>query len=176
MAHRMERSCLILPASGRELEAATSLADLSTTLGKGLINEPWCLFTKGLADYRRGRYTNTVDWMQKVLEQKVQPGQGRRRHLNVQTHAVLAMAKYQLNEANEARAALATAVGIMQEEMDLSVKTRGRGQQGAAVAMMQKDVRRLEGGDLTGGWREWLIAYSLMKVAEALIKPQTSSD
>ena len=175
MAHRMGRICLILPASGRELEAATSLADLSTTLGKGRINEPWCLFTKGLADYRRGRYASTVDWMRKVLEQEVQPGQGRRSHLKVQSYTVLAMAWHQLNHDREARAALATAIGIMQDEMDLYVKTGGKRQQAAAVAMMQKEMFRLEGGDLTGAWREWLTAYWLMKEAEALIEPQTLS-
>ena len=178
MVHRMARSCLILPASARELEAATSLADLSATLGKGRINEPWCFFTKGLADYRRGRYTNTVDWMQqvKVEAQNPIPGQGRLRHLSVQTYAVLAMAEYQLNHAAEARAALAMARRIMKEEMDLSERRgAGRGRQGAAVDMMQEDMPWLEGGDLTGGWREWLIAHSLMNEAEALIQPQTSS-
>ncbi len=176
MVHRMARSCLILPASGRELEAATSLADLSATLGKGLINEPWCLFTKGLAEYRRGRYASTADWMQKVLEQKVQPGQGRRRHLKVQTYALLAMARHQLNQPQEARAALAEAAKIMQDEMDRSRRTgAGRGQQGAAVALMQKEGPKLEAGEMTNGWREWLIAYSFMKEAEALIQPQISS-
>ena len=88
---------------------------------------------------------------------------------------VLAMAWHQLNHDREARAALATAIGIMQDEMGLYVKTGGRGQQAAAVAMMQKEMPRLEGGDLTGGWREWLVAYSLVKEAEALIQPQTPS-
>jgi hypothetical protein len=86
------------------------------------------------------------------------------------------MAEYQLHQAPEAQAALAAAAKIMAEEMDLSVRIGSRrGQQGAAVALMQKEGPKLEGGELTGGWREWLIANSLMKEAEALIQPQTSS-
>jgi serine/threonine protein kinase len=176
MVHRMARSCLILPASGRELEAATSLADLSATLGKGLINQPWCLFTKGLAEYRLGRYASTVDWMQKVLQQKVVRGQGRRKHLRVQTYALLAMARQQLNQPEEARAALAEAAKIMQAEMERSRRTgAGRGEQGAAVVLMEKEGPKLEGGDMTSGWKEWLIAHSFMKEAEDLIQSQTSS-
>jgi serine/threonine protein kinase len=176
MAQRMGRVCLLLPASGTELMAATSLADLSVTLGKGRINEPWCLFAKGLADYRRGRYANAVDWIQKVQEQKILQGQGRRRHLNAQSYAVLAMARHQLNQPEQARAALAAALAIIQEELGLPVPPgTGRGEQGAAVAILQKEMPQLEGGDLTGNWREWLMAYFLMKEAEALIQPQTLS-
>ena len=177
MAHRMGRVCLLLPASGPELMAATSLADLSVILGEGHINEPWCLFAKGLADYRRGRYASAVDWMEKVQEQKILPGQGRRRHLSAQSYAVLAMARHQLDQADQARAALDTAWAIMQEERDLALGTgTGRGETGAAVGLMQKEMPRLEGGEMTGGWREWLIAYSLMKEAEALIQPIPSAN
>lgn len=176
MTHRMGRVCLIRPAVGRELDAATRLADSSATLGKGLVNEPWCFFTKGLADFRRGRYADTVDWMRQVQVQVQNPvlGQGRLRHLTVQSYAVLAMAEYQLDHTQAAYAALATAVRTMQEEMDLSAQKRvGRGQQAAAVDLMQND--RPEGGDLSGGWREWLIANALVKEAERLIRPQASS-
>jgi len=65
----------------------------------------------------------------------------------------------------------------MQEERDLALGTgTGRGETGAAVGLMQKEMPRLEGGEMTGGWREWLIAYSLMKEAEALIQPIPSAN
>jgi tetratricopeptide (TPR) repeat protein len=153
MAHRMGRVCLLVPPSGPELAVATSLADLSVTLGKGRINEPWCQFTKGLAEYRRGRYGSTVDWMQMAQAQKIVTGQGRRRHLSAQSYIVLAMAKHQLNQTDEAKTALATAAAIIQNEMP-----------------------QVEGGDLTDGWRDWLVAHALMREAKALIQLPTVQD
>jgi hypothetical protein len=65
----------------------------------------------------------------------------------------------------------------MQEERDLALGIgTGRGEKGAAVGLMQKEMPRLEGGEMTGNWREWLVAYSLMKEAEVLIQPQTPVD
>lgn len=172
MAHRIGRICLILPAEGRELEAAGTLADLSVALGEGRINEPWCLFTKGLADYRRGRYGEAVDSMHKVQALTPVQGQGRMRHLGVQSYAVLAMAESQLKHPQEAHAALAAAAKIMQEEMELSAKTgSGRGQPRAGVALMQKERHKPEGVEMTNGWREWLIAYALFKEAQVLVQP-----
>jgi serine/threonine protein kinase len=145
MTHRMGTACLLLP--GVELDAAANLADASVALGKGTSDEPWCHFAKGLADYRRGRYASALDWIHRVQEHKFQPGEGRNRHLAAQCCFVVAMAMQQLNRADEAQAALAEAVEIIQKEMP-----------------------QVEGRDLTGSWREWLLAYAWMREATALIQ------
>jgi predicted metal-dependent hydrolase len=66
----------------------------------------------------------------------------------------VAMAKQQLNRADEARASLAEAAEIIQKEMP------------------QLEGSALAGGwgEYTGGWREWLMAYALMHEATALIQ------
>jgi serine/threonine protein kinase/tetratricopeptide (TPR) repeat protein len=152
MAHRMWRVCLLLPSSSVEQKTAAALADASVPLGMDTINEPWCLFAKGLADYRRGQYASAVEWIHKVQEQRVRPGQGRRRYLAAQCCTLLAMARHQLNQPAEAEAELSEAAKIIQKEMP-----------------------KLEGVDLTGNWREWLLTYALMHEATSLIQTQPPS-
>jgi tetratricopeptide (TPR) repeat protein len=143
LAHRMGKVCLLLPSSGPEFALATSLADWSAILGKDRVNEGWCQITKGLAEYRRGRYEGAADWMQKVQAQNIT-----RAHQNVQSYAVLAMARHQLKRP-EAQTALAIAENIIHREMP-----------------------SLRNGHL-GAWQDWLIACELMREATALINGPT---
>jgi len=176
MENRIARVCLMLPDSGTNLTAAAELADDSLESGEGRINEAFCQFAKGLADYRRDRYPSAVHWMKTVQAQKPVAGQGYRRHLILQSYAVLAMAKYRLGDAQKARAALASAAGIIQEEIELADRGGGgRGEHHAALGILEQKTPTLAHGDLTD-WREWVIAYTLFKEAKALVPPANAVD
>jgi tetratricopeptide (TPR) repeat protein len=144
VAQRIGKVCLLLPSSS-DLATAGRLADLAANLGQGQINEPWCQFTKGLAEYRRGHHGRAVEWMQKVLSIEGQMPHRLRR--DAESCVILAMAKQQLGQGDQAREALAR-----------------------AVAIAQKEVPTLQIADLTGGWVDWLIAHILMREAKALIE------
>ena len=88
------------------------------------------------------------DWERKSIADPFY-GHGHSRY--VQAYMVLAMAQYQLNQHEEARAAFAKGVEI--EEAKLP---------------------KLDSGDLGPGWywRDWIIAHALMNEAKALIEGQ----
>jgi tetratricopeptide (TPR) repeat protein len=92
VAERTARACLLLPASGTELEQAVALADRAVTLGKGHQYYGFFMAAKALAEYRLGRFESALDWGQKAGA----------RGAWVPTHLVLAMAHQQLGHADEA--------------------------------------------------------------------------
>ncbi len=100
VAERTARACLLLPASGEELEQAVALADRAVTLGKD--HPYYCFFmaSKALAEYRLGRFESALDWGQKAGAKGAW----------VPTQLVLAMAHQQLGHATEARRSLDEAV------------------------------------------------------------------
>src|SRR6185503_19919470 len=107
-------------------------------------------FAKGLAQYRQGRFSSAVEWMQKVLAKA-----GEDSNRGVQAHMVLAMAQHQLKHPDEARTALAKGVAIAETKLP-----------------------KLANGELDVGWNDWIIAHSLMREAKMLIegKPAAASD
>jgi len=104
-------------------------------------------FAEGLAEYRQRHFTNAVEWMQRVLVKT-----GEERFRDVQASMVLAMAQYQLNQLDQARASLAEGFGIA-----------------------DKHLPKLESGDLGGSWHDWLIAHILVSEAKALVEGKSES-
>jgi len=100
VAERTARACLLLPASGEELDQAAALADRAVTLGKDHQYYGWFMGAKALAEYRLGRFESALDWGQKAGAKGVW----------VPTHLVLAMAHHKLGHAEQARRSLAAAV------------------------------------------------------------------
>jgi tetratricopeptide (TPR) repeat protein/serine/threonine protein kinase len=100
VAERTARACLLLPASGEELEQAAALADRAVTLGKDHQYYAFFMATKALAEYRLGRFEIALDWGQKAGARGVW----------TPTHLVLAMAHHQLEHPEEARRSLDEAV------------------------------------------------------------------
>jgi tetratricopeptide (TPR) repeat protein len=147
IADRMAKDCLILACAHADLTIENRLADVAVTLGHGYPGEPWFQFCKGLAEYRRCHYQEAAEWTQKVLA-----GPLRRPRLDMETYLVLAMARRQLNQPNDAKLALARALEISQTK-----------------------APNLRGDDLGDGWVDWLIAYALLREARALIGGQPSS-
>jgi tetratricopeptide (TPR) repeat protein len=134
------KACLILPPAGLELEAFDELAE--TAIG-GQTNADlfiWAEFTKGLTDFRLGRFGSAVEWMEKVSVKRPNP------RLGTATHAVLAMAHYRLKHTEQAQTALAKGVETAEK------------------------LPKLQDGDLGINWNDWIIAQALLEEAKALIE------
>ena len=144
IAERMAKDCLILPSSGADLDAVAEMADSAIAAGPDHWGATFFQFAKGLSEYRQGHFTSAVQWMQKVL---AMPGEFEFR--DAQAYLVLAMAHHQLNQADEARAALA---------------------EGSAIIEAKPKVGS---GALGVDWNDWLIADALRREAQALIEGQS---
>jgi hypothetical protein len=95
-----------------------------------------------LAEYREGRFSEAGARATAVLATAdLDPA------LQAQASAVLALARYQMNQANLARATLATG--------DLA---------------LQSDPANAEGGDLGPHWEEWVAARALLQEAKSLLQ------
>jgi eukaryotic-like serine/threonine-protein kinase len=140
-AERLAKDCLILPDSGVDLNVAAPWAHTAVTKGKDSDDLPWFQFCTGLAEYRQQHFAAAVDWVQKALTHA-----GAIPNRDVEAYMVLAMAKHRSNQADEAGATLA----------------RG-------VAIAERQLPKLDSGDLEDGWLDWIIAHALMREAKGLI-------
>ena len=129
-AGALAKACLLLPGADSELPAVTSLAERPAP---GPTNN----LVKGMAEYRQGHFDSAVKWLGEAAAQEQEPA------LKVQAEAVLAMAQYQIQETNQARATLA-----------------------GAAQLAQARLPRADGGN----WNEQLIAHLLVREAKALIQ------
>jgi len=136
----MAKDCLILPSPAADLEMIGKMAN--TAVAAGPNHKYWQSFefVKGLAEYRQGHFDNAVDWLQKI---NVQSGDLYRA---VQTQMLLAMAREQLKQADEARATLAN-----------------------GVALANSRLPKPGQGGLDEQWNDWIIARVLTREAEELI-------
>jgi tetratricopeptide (TPR) repeat protein len=142
-AEHLAVDCLMQPLSGAELDGAAKLADRALTLGQ---TSPWIQafhFVKGLAEYRQGRFSSAADWMQKVLK----VGDTNYFPRNAQADMVLAMARQQLGQTNEALAAFAD---------------------GCQIIALNNST--FETGDAGFYWVGWITARVLKTEAEGLLE------
>jgi len=144
---------LLIPASGDELNRALEMADAAATAA----DADGCLglrqFSKGLADYRRGQFTNSIVWMDKALataEQRNLPGWSHELERNRKTAANLveAMAFFQLHNLPPARAALDRATDLIEKQLPAGNSL-----------------------DIGWDWPGWITAHILSREARALIDP-----
>jgi len=144
IAERTVKVCLLLPMAGADLAAASKLADTAVTVGK---DDRWVgdlayfQFAKGLAEYREGRFAAAAEWANKALHK---PGEDFQR--DVQAYAVLAMARYQLGQTNEARAVLSNAEEVTETKL-----------------------QKLDSGSLGESWHNVLIAHILLREAKTVV-------
>jgi eukaryotic-like serine/threonine-protein kinase len=100
VAGRVSYACLLLPATGNDLEIASRLADLSVTLGSDSRSEVLSQFEKALAEYRRGHFEDAIIWARKALSDGTLDSPHK-----AAAYAVLAMALHQTNRTAESQAA-----------------------------------------------------------------------
>jgi len=101
IAERVSRACLLLPASGDELQRAAALSDRAIAAGPKHGYYGFFLAVKGLAEYRLGRFESAISWLQRADVRGV---------TMPVTRLVLAMARQRSGQAQQAREILAAAL------------------------------------------------------------------
>jgi len=104
-AHRVSKDCFMLPLEGAELDQAVALA----ARGK-FGDETWAAQTKGMADYRRGRFDDAIKWLKFSTDGKVV-------WKDVENNLFIALAHHHLGEHNEAQQILASATKMMETQL-----------------------------------------------------------
>jgi serine/threonine protein kinase/Flp pilus assembly protein TadD len=141
IAERTAKACLLLPLAGPEQDAACRLADRAARISRHHWVLPWAEATRGLADYRRGRFAGAVAAADSCLSRGQECW-----NCALPAHLVRAIALSRLGRPGAARAALDRASELYR----------------TAVAT--------PGGPTRGGdWHDQLIAETLFREAEGLI-------
>ena len=117
---------------------------MAVSIGPSDLYTPFFYFTRGLAEYRQGRFAPAVEWLRKALVGNVNSGDNAR---YLMADMVLAMALYRLNQIDEARTTFARGVEIEQTKLPSP-----------------------DSGDLGEAWRDCLTGRILMAEARALIE------
>jgi len=100
IADELAKSCLLLPDSGVDLKTVETLANNAVDLGVGDEGaRPFFQLSKALSEYRQRHFAEAVEWAQKALASARLDAHG-------PACAILAMAKWQLGEKQDARAVL----------------------------------------------------------------------
>jgi len=154
IADRMAKDCLILPNSGADLELVGELSDVAVKEGEKNRFLPYFHCTRGLADYRQGRFPAAIAWMQMTLaNDRNKAGHQWDDYLYVEAYAVIGMAHHRMGAMLEARTALAK-----------------------AAEFARKCLPPLESGQIGSIWRDWIVANALLDEARQLTAggPETS--
>jgi tetratricopeptide (TPR) repeat protein len=138
VAEQTAKTCSLLPDAVSDFEPVVNVVDVAV---KKNASDPWILLAKGLVEYRAGRPTRAIESLERVSPKADESP------LNASACAVLALAQHHLGRVEEARAALASAKGIMARKMP----DPGKG--------------KYFGGD----WHDWLRAQILVHEAEKLL-------
>jgi serine/threonine-protein kinase len=100
-AERISRACLLMPATGDELQKAVAVADRAVARTSGEPGaRPYFEFARGFAEYRKGQYDRAITAMRGDAAIVLGPAPA----------LVMAMALHQKGQANEARKTLTPAV------------------------------------------------------------------
>src|SRR5262249_2877812 len=141
VADRMAKDCLILPDAGVDLTAIDEWADTATTSHRDGLPMMYFQCTKGLAEYRHGRYASATNWMQPYRDSS-DP------FLNIYANIVRARARCRQAERELTRGELRNAVKIA-ETKSPPLNTDN----------LFKNVH----------WADWILAHALTGEARALI-------
>jgi hypothetical protein len=138
--------CLLLPGPGQDTDLACALADRALEGGKNTPEAAWYVFSKGLADYRRGNAPAAIAGLEPLVfgATPVWPPE-----LASPCHLVLAMALHRQGKAEAARQHLARGAKLLDEHRPEPTSLRYRP---------------------VGYSHDWLIAWLLHREARALIE------
>jgi hypothetical protein len=146
IATRIAQACLLAPSAGADLPAVEKLLD-SAMAYPGYASLAYATALKALVEYRTGRpadaTTRSVELIAQLSDGKLKAG----RFVNIQAHAVLAMAEHALGHREAARTALDRALDV-------------------APAKIQTPTN----GDYGPGWYDWLILQIHLREARTLIE------
>jgi tetratricopeptide (TPR) repeat protein len=104
-AHRVSKDCFMMPLEGEELDQAVALA----ARGK-YGDDTWAAQTKGMADYRRGRFYDAIKWLKFSTD-------GKAAWKDVENNLFIALAYHYLGQHKEAQETLDGAVKMMETRL-----------------------------------------------------------
>jgi hypothetical protein len=112
LADRIGKACVLLAGGSEDRNRLARLFDLwFTKLPDDHLAMPCVLMTRGLADYRAGRWADAAGWLEKGLAK--QPPV----HAQASAHFLLAMTQQRRGQSDAARATLARAQEITQRQV-----------------------------------------------------------
>lgn len=149
IAERTAKSCLLLPAavSPDDFNRATNLAARAIDMSKKGAWLHWRLMTRGLAEYRSGRYDEAIKteaWSQKISAQAPETNAPA---CEADTCFVSAMAHKKLEQEH-----------------------RARGDWEHGLKIVQTRLPKLDGGDLGLRWFDTLMANIIMREARETVE------
>jgi hypothetical protein len=142
VAERTAKACLLLPLRGPQQDTAWRLADRAVRLTRDPELRPYAELAKGMAEYRRGRFAESVAAADRCLARGPNSW-----NLDLPVRSVRAMARYRLGDADGARA-------------DLEL----------ATAIFSTRVAKPGGPDPGGTWTDRLICEILLQELDTLIQ------
>jgi len=102
--------CLLVPESPVELKVIIDAADSAAASEEGSIIG-WSAITKGLAEFRRGRYEQAIDWAAKGRDANHEPEE------KIEAQLIIAMANHKLGRNDQAQAAFAEAADQIDKDL-----------------------------------------------------------
>lgn len=143
---RAVQGALLLPGSEANIKEGIRVADsvATTDLDAGL--KYWFEFTKGLADYRRGRFADAIEHLENARTWGSEAQRKAPHNLFAKVYPVLAMAHFRLGNSGKASDALTKAAEFQKEGEEL-----------------------LHKGDFGESWDDWLRAFLLTAEAKTLM-------
>ena len=154
VAERTAKSCLLLPSilSPEDFNRATNLAARAVSLSLHGDWLHWRLMTRGLAEYRAGRYDDAIATEHQSQSDLAQSALAHTKDLNgpaceADTYFISAMAHQRLNQKRDAQADLQHGLELVQEKLP-----------------------RLDCGDLGDQWFDTLMSHIIMQEARRTIK------
>jgi serine/threonine protein kinase len=138
---RLSKDCLFVPPEEGQLETLVKMADHAVAANPSHRYYPNFAFAKGLAEYRRNRYSDAVDWLLKALIRTNDL------HLSAMTCATLAMTQQRLGQSEDARKNL-----------------------GQALALTKERLRQPTKADADDMWYDWIITHNLIREASGLLQ------
>jgi tetratricopeptide (TPR) repeat protein/predicted Ser/Thr protein kinase len=134
MAERVSRACLLLPASGEDLDRAVALAEYAGAEKRQSYSAIFIAFkfVKGLAEFRKGNFAQTIPFMEEANGA-----------LGPCPRLVIAMSQHQLGRTDEARRTLAGAIASQDWRAD-----KIRDQDGWIWHIIRREAERMIVPDL----------------------------
>jgi hypothetical protein len=137
IAERMVNVSLIVPADADQMPAIEKMTAVAIRATPNKDNWGFDLFAKGLTEYRLGHFTEAANLMRQIMPLDAA------RYCRAKANLVLAMAQFQLHQADESRQSFAK-----------------------AVEMVSKFP---QAGHLDEEWNDWITVQMLKREAVALI-------
>jgi len=152
VAERMARAAMLTPFGANELNPAGDWADRAASVAYADASLSGRQLTESLALYRRGQFSDTIEWSEKLLANAANPAQPGWTHEQARNRMAAArfleaMAFQKLQQTDKARAALAKGMQVVQTELP-----------------------PFDGGDPGRDWPDFLIVHILQQEAGAMIR------